>query len=96
MLIFYGNFQEALLQAKKHLALPASAIMEASRAQCEEPMKVLDLCGACTTEENGPIETVGKFLTSAFALLQCHLPDLLMPKKAMSGGVLQPVSLSIA
>ena len=54
----------------------------------------MDLHSADTVKENGPIEIVGKFLTSALELLKCHLPDLLTPKEHLSSGVLLPVSLS--
>lgn len=89
-------FQETLLQAKEGLALlPASATIGASHAQlCEDPVIVTDLHGADTHEEleNDPIEIIGKFLTSAFKLLKCHLPDLLTMMHS-GHGVLQPVSL---
>ena len=81
-------------EVRGHAVLPAPALMGISYAQRKGPMTVVDLHSADTVEENGPIEIVGKFLTSALELLKCHLPDLLTPKEHLPTGVLLPVSLS--
>lgn len=59
-------------------------------------MTVMNVHDTGTTEENGPLDIVGKYLTAAFKLLKWHLPDLLTAKEATPSdhGVFQPVSLS--
>ena len=90
--------QETLLQAKKDLApVPGYATIGAPHAPLsEDPVTITDLNGADTHKENDPIEIIGQFLTLAFKLLKCHLPDLLTQETMPSGhGVLQPVSLFV-